>query len=89
MFKNIIILTSLVLFVGCGMDKKVFNENISKNKFIGIENSVELKKVDEDVVEGLCKGLTESSITNRDNHNLIMNKNMVCVIYDKNKKRKD
>ena len=89
MFKiKIVTITILLLIItNCGFNSKEFNTNISKNRFIGIEESGQLKKLDKDVVEGLCNGLTESQaiITN---HNLIMNKNMVCIVNKKNKESK-
>ena len=89
MFKiKLLTITVLLLVItNCGFNSKEFNTNISKNRFIGIEESGQLKKLDKDVVEGLCNGLTESQaiITN---HNLIMNKNMVCIVNKKNKESK-
>ena len=86
--KIVIILGLLLVVTNCGFNVKEFNTNISKNRFIGIEESTQLKKLDKDTVEGLCNGLTESQalITN---HNLILNKNMVCIVAKKNKESKN
>ena len=85
---KIVTITILLLIItNCGFNSKEFNTNISKNRFIGIEESGQLKKLDKDVVEGLCNGLTESQATIT-NHNLIMNKNMVCIVNKKNKESK-
>ena len=86
--KIVTMLGLLLVITNCGFNAKEFNTNISKNRFIGIEEAGQLKKLDKDVVEGLCNGLTESQaiITN---HNLIMNKNMVCIVAKKNKESKN
>ncbi len=85
--KIVTILGLLLVVTNCGFNAKEFNTNISKNRFIGVEESTQLKKLDKDVIEGLCNGLTESQalITN---HNLILNKNMVCIVNKKNKESK-
>jgi hypothetical protein len=86
--KLLTITVLLLVITNCGFNSKEFNTNISKNRFIGIEESGQLKKLDKDTVEGLCNGLTESQalITN---HNLILNKNMVCIVAKKNKETKN
>lgn len=86
--KIVIILGLLLVITNCGFNTKEFNNNISKNRFIGIEESKQLKGLDKDIIEGLCNGLIESQakITN---HNLILNKNMVCIINKKNQERQN
>lgn len=84
--KIVIILGLLLVITNCGFNAKEFNNNISKNRFIGIEESKQLKGLDKDVVEGLCNGLTESQ-SKITNHNLILNKNMVCIVDKKNKEK--
>jgi PBP1b-binding outer membrane lipoprotein LpoB len=83
----ILILLSTTLLIGCGFNSKEFNDNLSRNKFIGVEPMKDLKKIDPDIVEGLCNGLTESQLENKSNHNLILNKNMICVVNKVNKSK--
>lgn len=86
--KKLITIIMLLSLVGCGLNTQKFNDNISRNNFIGIENTKELKKLDKDLIDGLCEGLTESQLDSKkkDNHQLILNKAVICKINQVNKR---
>jgi hypothetical protein len=86
--KTIIVIMAMLSMVGCGLNTQKFNDNISKNKFIGIENTKELKKMDKDLIDGLCDGLVESQMDSKakDRHELILNKALICKINQVNKR---
>ena len=85
--KIIIVIIMMLSMVGCGLNTQKFNDNISKNKFIGIENTKELKKMDKDLIDGLCDGLVEAQMDSqaKDKHELILNKALICKINQVNK----
>ena len=85
--KIIIVIIMMLSMVGCGLNVDKFNDNISRNKFIGIENTKELKKMDKDLIDGLCDGLVEAQMDSqaKDKHELILNKALICKINQVNK----
>lgn len=87
MTKNILLISTTVLFIGCGFNSKQFNTDLSKNNFIGVENITTLKKMDHLLIEGLCQALTKSMIQDPTNHKLILNKEMVCAVNDANERK--
>lgn len=87
MIKNILIISSTALFIGCGFNSKQFNTDLSRNNFIGVESIDYLRSANPILVEGMCQALTKSMIQDPKNHKLTLNKEMVCAVNDANQRK--